>query len=323
MRPLLPAVPALLLAVSAAADTRPVVIGLLEDRSPEPRLRVAFEKVPPSRKDGRDGRAADDVGWKAMKMLEKRDTPLNYQVATRSVVEGVSRWNVCSRHQIATTLTTQGDLPAAHWGDAGTQKVALKERPRWVGVSTRHYSGEEGPPAHTPLVVTTAGKCTDPDQWTRMLPPRRVPDSLLTPFERVTQGLTLCTRDGTSERVHPERTEIGIVEAFRDRHGRQILQLAPRLHRSDLGPCPGRTPEFYYRLFLLDPEGEVHFMGAGTQIIDAGDFGGDGSTVIIAWMDDGHFNGYVLFPNDLKTRIPFTWPINEEVMKRLQETKEH
>jgi len=266
------------------AEPNPVYVGVLEEFAYEPggtalrpQVRVAF-------RHDRDGWSAlpDGVGF-----YEEQQQGAYVQAGRqlRQLLPPTLTWTACFDGRAIGKIETV--LPD-HWGPRarGAYLLAKSQNPPWVGARSAEFKGWSWTNVHRPLVVTTSGRCGDPDQWKRRPFDRAELDALLPRLRPVLKAAHIFVTESPDEMFRP-------IKAYGSKRGDRVFMV-------------GYGDELTF-LFALGRSGEVRLVGTHLSVIDAGDYVGEGRSNMIAMLHVEQQDGLVLFGGGSERPLAFSW----------------
>lgn len=168
----------------------------------------------------------------------------------------------------------------------------------------RRFGGSCESPATRPLVVVRPANARDPEVWKPFVPASSMRDSLLPVFRRVVDRAVVCPGNPErSVRFDYGARDLKVVRAYRNRNGRTIvaIELDERRYGCD-GP-PG--DDWATHWFLLNDAPRL--LGVGLDLVDAGDYDGDGASELLFWHSGYNEDGYTLFAKSFSQRTDRWW----------------
>ncbi len=179
--------------------------------------------------------------------------------------------------------------------DPKTPVVMVKE-----GASRFHYW--QGPQPFRPLVAVSASNVGDPGGWKPWMPsPADV--AKLVPDFRVAVGSVSFKCGGEGTLKYPDQA-IKVASAYRSRGGSALLglQIDPQRLKCDEMPDENWVNQW----FAVTAAGH-HFIGRDLELIDAGDYDGDGASEVVFHQSGYNYDGYVLLYDRLRKQAEFGW----------------
>jgi hypothetical protein len=159
-------------------------------------------------------------------------------------------------------------------------------------------------PKTRPVVLVTPTNFEDPDRWKPFSPTAAMRDRLFPEFKRAVGQVNHCPADAEKYLSFAyAAANIAVVKGYRDRTGRMLvaLQLDGKRYGCD-GPA---GPEWSLQWFLLS--NGIRSLGANLELVDAGDYDGDGKSEVLFWFSGYNKDGFTLFYDDLAKRADFRW----------------
>jgi hypothetical protein len=169
------------------------------------------------------------------------------------------------------------------------------------------FTGWNKTPEYRPLILTNSQSIVDPEGWVSFMPDTSATQSLFPAFKQIADIVQLG-----EDRYRKDRgildygpSHLVPVAGYRNRQGMTIVAIR-------LNPALG---EDSYVLFL-DQDWFVHWflladepvlLGRCLELIDVGDYDGDGTSEILCWYSAYNKDGYSLLCNNLTRRIDCWW----------------
>ena len=97
-------------------------------------------------------------------------------------------------------------------------------------------------------------------------------------------------------------SDIRVLKNYKDRSGRQLVTLAFK-PRNDM--CDNPDDGWNTQTYFLDKT--TTYLGANLELVDAGDFGADGSSELLLWLSQYNKDGYLLFSPATGERSEYLW----------------
>jgi hypothetical protein len=185
-----------------------------------------------------------------------------------------------------------------------------------VGPAGGEFNGGWGVNVRRPLVVVSKPNFADPEHWKRTKPSDELVQNVRRVFRKTFPHVRLCDPSGealpTDSRVLD--SEIGVLKTYGSNKGAFIVETRLTNHRcvfnmngADLQLLEG--DQWYY----VTPVGEVNFLARDWELVDAGDYDGDGESEVIFYVAESEDDaiveneGYVLYYDDFQHSVRFTW----------------
>ncbi len=278
-----------------------VYVGVLEDD------RRQLERVGPKDPTPVKGRTItqlfekDESGWKAVRELGQRTTwTVAFDGKNLGTIESEpsprTLGGVVGPPNVQSILTPASELPV-------------------VGKADGHFAGSDGLPVRRPLVVVSRPNFSDPDHWKPREPPSRVLAEVRSTFRRTFQHLRQCNDSGEALKLDWSLPDSEIVASKSWRSANEAYVVETRvLHNKCL--FNGKGEDFQSmggnQMFFASPEGKVVFLGLQWELLDAGDYDGDGKSEVIFQVAEGkdidiETEGYVLFYDNFRRNVRFVW----------------
>lgn len=166
------------------------------------------------------------------------------------------------------------------------------------------FSGWCRSPATRPLVVVSAGRSEDPDNWKPDAISPKDLKRLFNTFKTNAGPAEICSEaseNGAPFDYRPKDLEA--LKGYRDKTGRRVATVQLK----DVSDCDGPIEKAWDRHSFLLTETDVKYLGVGLELVDAGDYNGDGTAELLFWFSGYNQDGYVLLSSNAATRTEFTW----------------
>jgi hypothetical protein len=166
------------------------------------------------------------------------------------------------------------------------------------------------------LVVVSKPNFTDPERWKRT----KLPDDLVQSIRKVFRDTFHHVRqcDSSGEPLGRDSrvldSEIGVLKAYGSNKGSFLVETQLTKHRCVFNKDGDNLQllegdQWYY----VTPTAVVTFLARDWELVDAGDYDGDGKSEVIFYVaeseDDAAVEkeGYILFYDDFQHSVRFTW----------------
>lgn len=184
-----------------------------------------------------------------------------------------------------------------------------------VGKANGRFNGNFETAVRRPLVVVSQPNFADPDIWrrTNLSDPvgQLVRSSFRSTFRHVRR------RDPSGEPLKtdwsPPDSEIVVSKVYGSDKGSFLVETEMRHHRCVFYHDGSRLQSLEgNQWFYVDVDRRVAHLGNDWQFLDAGDYDRDGRSEVIFYVAEGsedfvETEGYVLFYDDFRRNVRFTW----------------
>ncbi len=159
-------------------------------------------------------------------------------------------------------------------------------------------------PTYHPLVLTTQNRASNPAGWRSVPIDSTVCKKLFSAFLSVNDNVVHCPE--TWEEAIPfnyEPEDLLTTEHYEAKNGRQLVALRLDLSKNGCDGPPG--PAWRNTWFLIDDEPVL--IGRKMELVDVGDYDGNGQSEALFWYSGYNMDGYTLFYDDFSRRVDFWW----------------
>jgi hypothetical protein len=274
----------LLLAVLASTPAEGTIVGIAEEfpsgswGSPVvPQVRVGFVRTA--------------SGW------EVRGEP----APSKTGETGRLRWSVCFDGRTLSSIETE-PVQSESYSRQGTHAPVAKQKIPFTGKRTKEFRGWLDEVVHRPLVLSSPGRCTDPDGWHREQAGDELRASLIE-HARTTVTLEICDDDPCTQ-WHPERRDIEVAKLYVAKSGERLAML--RIRPPGIGDEDLSTDTFPVFLARIDAARNISSLGNGV-VVDAGDYDGDGRSEVVIKSGDYNQDGYTMFYDGFSKQVSLRW----------------
>jgi hypothetical protein len=184
-----------------------------------------------------------------------------------------------------------------------------------IGKPQGRFNGNFGNPVRRPLVVVSRPYFSDPDHWTTKEPSPRALTEVRESFRKTFRHVRQCDASGEAlkEDWKIPDSEIVVSKSYGSRK-RQFLVETKVFHNSCLFNADGDDFQSLggNQVFYVPPDQGAVFLGLQWEMVDAGDYDGDGKSEVIFYVAEGkdvevETEGYVLFYDDFRHSVKFVW----------------
>lgn len=184
-----------------------------------------------------------------------------------------------------------------------------------VGKPQGRFNGNFGNVVRRPLVVVSEPYFSDPDHWVPKEPSPRSMTEVRESFRKTFLHVRQCDASGEALKDDwkiPD-SEIVVLKAYGSKKGASIIETKV-LHNRCLFNADGDDFQSLggNQVFYVSPNHRADFLGLQWEMVDAGDYDGDGKSEVIFYVAEGKdidvvTEGYVLFYDDFHQSVRFVW----------------
>jgi len=184
-----------------------------------------------------------------------------------------------------------------------------------VGKPDGRFAGSSGLPVRRPLVVVSQPNFRDPDQWKSREVPNGVIEEVRSAFHRTFRHLRKCDPSGEALKDDWDipASEIVVSKSWGSTKREYIVETR-LLHNKCLFNVDGEDFQSMggNQIFFVSVDHKAVFLGLQWELLDAGDYDGDGESEVIFQVAEGkdidiETEGYVLFYDDFRRNVRFVW----------------
>ena len=190
-----------------------------------------------------------------------------------------------------------------YYSDVGLQKLASSGSIPTVGKRSIRFAGYLDQPVYRSLIASSAPYFADPDEWRpRPLSPSTV-RLLRLQFRQKFPRVWNCKNPDECEPRpwHYADANIRMSESYMARTGWTLAELRLAGDKCDGPP----DDSFVSHWFVISPKGQIRYLDAGLNFLDAGDFDRSGKSAVIFSIDRENRGGYELFYDDFQRHAVF------------------
>ena len=184
-----------------------------------------------------------------------------------------------------------------------------------IGKPQGRFNGNFGSVVRRPLVVVSEPYFNDPDHWVAKEPSPQAMTEVRESFRKTFRHVRQC--DALGEALKEDwkilDSEIVVSKSYGSRK-REFLVETKVLHNRCLFNADGDDFQSLggNQVFYVPPDHGAVFLGLQWEMVDAGDYDGDGKSEVIFYVAEGkdvdvETEGYVLFYDDFRHSVRFVW----------------
>jgi len=279
-----------------------VYVGVIEDDRRQLDLQGPKDKTPVSGRIITPLFEKDRSGWKPVRKLNQRVTwTVAFDGKKLGTVESepiprASLVNVTGPADVHSILTPASEIPV-------------------VGKPNGRFGGSSGLPVRRPLVVVSQPYFRDPDKWKPREIPNGVIEKVRSAFHKAFRHLRQCDPSGEALRDDWDipASEIVVSKSWGSIKREYVVETRV-LHNKCLFNTNGEDFQSMggNQIFFVSADHKVVFLGLQWELLDAGDYDGDGESEVIFQVAEGkdidiETEGYVLFYDDFRRNVRFVW----------------
>ena len=276
--------------LASPAYAKEMMIGVLEQPQscsgvkPKPAVRLLFGK--------------SDGNWAVLK-TKKSTTPFTLnRIDWTAAFDGKNIGEVTSEeptNEVADDWTYPRDYLQRIKSISGRIEIT-NPKDRFIGWC--------GAPTIRPVVLVSQPNYRDPDAWSPFKPDSTMRKKLFKEFKRTAGKAPLCyIKDNEYFPFKYEANNLKFLKSYKSNKGMLIQVTLDRPYtrcNDELGE--GASPRWFYVRGSM-----ISFIGDGMELVDAGDYDGDGKSEILFWYSGYDKDGYILFYDDLTKKSEFLW----------------
>ncbi|MBI5890342.1 MAG: hypothetical protein HZB47_06650 [Nitrosomonadales bacterium] len=174
--------------------------------------------------------------------------------------------------------------------------------------TSKSFGGWCGEPKSRPLVLVSEPNVKDPAEWKPFKVGSEYKEMLFDSLNRELQKSKIvnCTNP-EQEKATPYVfgvEELKIYKGYRSKDGGVLISVGLN---SDNYHCDGPLgPEWSSQWFYIR-NSRVEFIGDSLMLLDEGDYDEDGKSEVLFWSSGYNEDGYVLYYDDFRKKVPFKW----------------
>jgi hypothetical protein len=289
------------------AVAAPLIIGILEER-PSGDWGSALQN------DVRVGFVKAGVEWVALGCKDSEDV---FSLACRALArpEAPVTWTVYYRGKVL------GTVKSTSWvSPTSAYKGALAISPGsvpTVGKPSKDFGGWMDVDGHRPLIAFNSAVPPFASQWDKDTSHPELLAAAWPAFRSVVSAVDVCVKDSDAVSHHTLRpSDVKPMPGWRSRSGELLLHFGvdPRLQAN----CEMQdSPDVW---LFRDPDGDLRVLPGqvwseheainftpSLELVDAGDFAGDGDQEAVFFFSGYNFDGYILYYDSFKKAVRFGW----------------
>ena len=281
----------LIWSAATGAWAESLVLGVLEEpqcaKNPERAVRILFEKTGP--------------GWAAV----------NDDSGRSRAAFAKMTWAAALHGRILGTVETVDATPDTKylndWHYRREKVFRVISAPVPLIKNSEHaFSGWCTTPSTRPLVVLTRPATPDPNRW-RPIPQDAGLQARLYGAVKLVVGRFNAIHCPDGETVAPyafQPRDLRISARYRSARGQELIAIGlDHDHFGCDGPSP---PEWTPQWFLTDGPSLEH-LGHEMELVDIGDYDGDGTSEMLFWHSGHNRGGYRLLFDSLRRQVRYEW----------------
>ncbi|MGH9733161.1 MAG: hypothetical protein ACRD8A_01055 [Candidatus Acidiferrales bacterium] len=216
-------------------------------------------------------------------------------------------WTIAFNGRNVGRVETRVPKSFKFYSSIGLDNVVSTNSVPTIGKRSMEYGGFLSTPVYRPLVAVSQPNFLDPQEWkTTALPPEAA-ISLRYEFRKRFPKVSNCKNpDEDSLRPWPySDADIRFGKTYRSNDNEILSSVLLDSWRCD-GPSDDGSA-FDLQWYLVNPRGEIRFIGSGMRLLDAGDYDAEGRSELVFVVDGYDLGGYELFYDDFRKRAVFNF----------------
>jgi hypothetical protein len=214
-------------------------------------------------------------------------------------------WTIALNGRDVGSLKTHVPDDFAWYSEIGIEKILDSGPVPTIGKQSQQYSGWNGTPVYRPLVAVSKPNFSDPDDWKRaQLTPGQVAKLRLN-FRKKFPKVSNCVNPEANLpkpwKYRDDDIRMGSTYSSANHWGLAELNLAG--YACD-GPIDDGGP-FDSQWYIVNPTGDVRYLGSGMWLVDAGDYDNDGKSEVLFAVSGYDEGGYRLYYADFRKSAKF------------------
>ena len=204
------------------------------------------------------------------------------------------------------TRATPGFRDPEAWGFRRDRVLRVRQGDSAPVVANigKRFTGWCDSPGARPLVLLSGGTAADPAGWKPFRPATAFRDTLLRSFIRAVGGSApTCGKNGKVISFRVTAADMIVERAYRNAAGERIVSVHLPSAKNTCDGVP--SEEWLTHSFVMGTS--TVYLGPGFELVDAGDYDGDGRSEVLFWSSHHHEDGYTLFYDDFQHRVDYHW----------------
>jgi hypothetical protein len=230
--------------------------------------------------------ARNQAGWQ----------PMTSAASSAAYLTSTMQWSVGFDGRALGSLVTEdpGFRSPYGWTYPRDRILSIVPGQKVPGIVNRgkSFTGWCHTPSTRPLVVVSRGGVADPDTWKPVTPSPAVVSRLFAEFKLRNGKAFLCKDPHSDSGVgFPYQAgDISPSKAYRSKAGAYLITLALKERSDACAHLQGNG--WNTQTFLVS--GGVSYVGEDIELVDAGDYDGDGVSELVFWHSGHGQDGYIM-----------------------------
>lgn len=163
-------------------------------------------------------------------------------------------------------------------------------------------------PATRPLALVSRPDVRDPAGWKGFTPGPEYRQKLYPALRLVLGRANVENCDNPDENIGKPylfgANDLKLFHSYRSNTGGELISIGLD---SSKYRCDGYSGAEWGSHWFLIRGNEIDYIGTDMELVDAGDYDGDGKSELLFWGGGYNKDGYLLFFNDMRQKVEYTW----------------
>ena len=253
-----------------------------------------------------------DEGWRAACKAKPNDN--RNETCDLHEPERLRKWYVWCNGKKIGQVSTSGWVNSAYYSKSGLLRITSTPIPR-VGKRVEAFAGWDADKKYRPLVALVGMSPGKVAPWTYSNPSAKDVAAVWPAFRQIIPEIPMCEKGNLSGPSTPiTQKHLEIFRVIRSDSGEKLLGV--RVARRFFKHCDGWGGFASDLWFFLAPDSQPRLISRPPQLdgwsssqdlIDIGDFDGDGKIEALFWFSGYNEDGYVLYSEEFERSTTFTW----------------
>lgn len=215
-------------------------------------------------------------------------------------------WTIVFHGKNIGHVTSKKQKLLKYYADVGFQDIVGNSPIPTIGKRSLDYAGDyDGYPVYRPLISVSQPNFKDPDGWR----PKKLSDAVIQlarkAFQQKFHTASNCASPDAdiSKPTTYKKKDIKILKSYISKQHWAVVRMALADYRCDY--IIDEDSPFDDQWFVISPSKKVKYLGAGMNLIDAGDYDNNGKSELMFTISGQNEGGYKLFYDGFKKHATF------------------